>query len=138
MAIREIGKKTPGAWWESYGNEYPELQKFAICVLSLTCSSSGCERNLSAFEMVHTKRRNRLKQETMNDVFVMANAKLAQKQQFRRPPQELHLGDVSSTDEWIVEENGTPNDDVNVIEDDIDDVPPLEKIEEYLKNLDGT
>ncbi|MCI03732.1 hypothetical protein A2U01_0024773 [Trifolium medium] len=53
------------------------------------------------------------------------------------PPQELHLGDVSSDDEWIVEENGTPNDDVNVIEDDTDDVPPLEEIEEYLKNLDG-
>ncbi|XLR19537.1 hypothetical protein S83_047449, partial [Arachis hypogaea] len=32
-------------------DEHPELQKFAICVLSLTCSSSGCERNWSAFEM---------------------------------------------------------------------------------------
>jgi hypothetical protein len=70
----------------------------------------------------------------MNDVvFVMANAKLAKKKQFRRPPQELHLGDVSSDDEWIVEEN----DDDNVIGDDIDDVPPLDEIEEYLNNLDG-
>lgn len=55
MAIRAIGKKTPGAWWESYGDEYPELQKFAIRILSLTCSSSGCERNWSAFEMVRNK-----------------------------------------------------------------------------------
>ena len=38
-------KKTPAKWWDSYGDECPELQKFAIRVLSLTCSSSGCERN---------------------------------------------------------------------------------------------
>ncbi|XP_019420754.1 PREDICTED: uncharacterized protein LOC109330944 [Lupinus angustifolius] len=37
---------------ESYGDEHLELQNFAIRVLSLTCSSSGCERNWSAFEMV--------------------------------------------------------------------------------------
>ncbi|KAI5421405.1 hypothetical protein KIW84_045005 [Lathyrus oleraceus] len=35
-------------------------------------TSSGFERNWSAFEMVHTKKRNRLKQKTMNDlVYVM-------------------------------------------------------------------
>ncbi|KAL8162586.1 hypothetical protein V2J09_014075 [Rumex salicifolius] len=61
-------------WWDSYGNECPELKKFAIRVLSLTCSSSGCERNLSAFEMVHTKKRNRLAQEKLNDlVFVIVD-----------------------------------------------------------------
>jgi signal recognition particle subunit SEC65 len=38
-------KKTPAKWWDSYGDECPELQKFTIQVLSLTCSSSGCERN---------------------------------------------------------------------------------------------
>ncbi|CAL0314836.1 unnamed protein product [Lupinus luteus] len=37
---------------ESYGDEHPELQNFVICVLSLTCSSSNCERNWSVFEMV--------------------------------------------------------------------------------------
>ena len=30
----------------------PELQKFAIRVLSLTCSALGCERNWSTFELV--------------------------------------------------------------------------------------
>ena len=45
-------KKAPAKWWDSYGDECPELQKFAIRVLSLTCSSSGCERNWSVFEMV--------------------------------------------------------------------------------------
>lgn len=45
-------KKRPDEWWDSYGDDCPELQRFAIRILSLTCSSSGCERNWSAFEMV--------------------------------------------------------------------------------------
>jgi hypothetical protein len=45
-------KKTLAKLWDSYGNEGLDLQKFAIRVLSLTCSSSRCERNWSAFEMV--------------------------------------------------------------------------------------
>lgn len=54
IAQHALQTKTPAQWWESYGDECPELQKFAIRVLSLTCSSSGCERNWSAFEMVRT------------------------------------------------------------------------------------
>lgn len=47
-----IKTKTPEAWWDSYGFEYPELQDFATRILSLTCCSSGCERNWNAFDMV--------------------------------------------------------------------------------------
>nr|GEY31252.1 hypothetical protein [Tanacetum cinerariifolium] len=50
----------PGTWWMTYGNTTPVLQKMAIKILSLTTSSSGCERNWSAFEGIHTKKRNRL------------------------------------------------------------------------------
>lgn len=39
-------------WWSSFGSDTPVLQKFAIKILSLTCSSSGCERNWSVFEHV--------------------------------------------------------------------------------------
>jgi hypothetical protein len=39
-------------WWESYGRKHKELQWFALRVLGLTCSSSGCERNWSVFERV--------------------------------------------------------------------------------------
>ncbi|GKV19183.1 hypothetical protein SLEP1_g29475 [Rubroshorea leprosula] len=93
-------KKSPADWWESYGDEYPELQRFAIRILSLTCSSSGCERNWSAFEMVHTKRRNRLHQKKMNDlVFVMCNLKLKDKQVRKK----VELDDVSSDDEWLAD-----------------------------------
>ncbi|XP_020203984.2 uncharacterized protein LOC109789440 [Cajanus cajan] len=101
VASRKI--MLPAEWWDFYGDGCPELKKFAIRVLSLTCSSSGCERNWSSFEMVHTKRRNRLHQRKMNDlVYVMYNLKLKSKQVKRNlviPFDELH-----SDDEWITEE----------------------------------
>lgn len=52
FATYALETKTPTQWWESYGSGHPELQWFAMRVLSLTCSSSGCERNWSAFERV--------------------------------------------------------------------------------------
>lgn len=52
VAKRSRDVKTPVNWWDSYGDKTPELKRFAMRVLSLTCSSSGCERNWSAFEMV--------------------------------------------------------------------------------------
>ncbi|CAL5199978.1 unnamed protein product [Lathyrus oleraceus] len=102
IAMAALKTKTPTQWWESYGDEHLELPVFAICVLSLICSSSKCERNWNAFEMVHTKRRNRLKQNTMNDVvFVMTNSKLAKKKKNRKT-KEYKLSDIVSDNEWIV------------------------------------
>ncbi|XLS85759.1 hypothetical protein HN51_035925, partial [Arachis hypogaea] len=40
-----------GSKWDSYGDQHPELQQFAIHVLNLTCNASRCERNWSTFEM---------------------------------------------------------------------------------------
>ncbi|KAL6526240.1 hypothetical protein OROMI_029880 [Orobanche minor] len=42
--------RSPASWWERFGTQTPELMSFAIRVLSLTCSASGCERNWSTFE----------------------------------------------------------------------------------------
>jgi len=36
----------------AYGDQHSKLQRFATGVLSLTCSYSICELNLSAFQMV--------------------------------------------------------------------------------------
>lgn len=102
-----IKTKNPEAWWDSYGFEYPQLQDFATRILSLTCCSSGCERNRNAFDMFHTKRRNRLKQKKMNDVmFVMSNSKLAKRNQARKAI-EYTMDDLSSDDEWITEDDGS-------------------------------
>ncbi|XP_057446323.1 uncharacterized protein LOC130738365 [Lotus japonicus] len=104
---------TPAKWWEAYGDHCPELRNFAIRVLSLTCSSSGCERNWSAFEMVHTKKRNKLHQKKMNDlVYVMYNLKLKNKPKKRNVFASCSFEEVASDDEWITEEG----EDVNVNE----------------------
>ncbi|KAJ9566139.1 LOW QUALITY PROTEIN: hypothetical protein OSB04_002105 [Centaurea solstitialis] len=50
IAIKMRSNLAPAEWWAQYGAETPTLQKFAVKVLSLTCSSSGCECNWSVFE----------------------------------------------------------------------------------------
>lgn len=39
-------------WWGSFGGATPNLKKIPMRILSLTSSSSGCERNWSTFEGV--------------------------------------------------------------------------------------
>ncbi|CAL5392255.1 unnamed protein product [Camellia sinensis] len=50
VAIDSRAIRSPADWWIHFGSKTPELTKFAIRVLSLTCSASGCERNWSTFE----------------------------------------------------------------------------------------
>nr|XP_007153622.1 hypothetical protein PHAVU_003G051000g [Phaseolus vulgaris]ESW25616.1 hypothetical protein PHAVU_003G051000g [Phaseolus vulgaris] len=85
LAQLGLKTKTPSQWWESYVHE----------------------RNWSAFERVHTKKRNCLHQMTMNDVvFVMTNLRLTKKKDVRKT-KEYTIDDLSFDDEWNVEENET-------------------------------
>nr|GEY40995.1 hypothetical protein [Tanacetum cinerariifolium] len=43
-------KYDPALWWSMYGSSTPILKKITMRILSLTTSSSGCERNWSTFE----------------------------------------------------------------------------------------
>ncbi|XP_026383500.1 uncharacterized protein LOC113279002 [Papaver somniferum] len=63
---------------QSYGDSAPELQRVAVCILSATCSASGCERNWSIFE-----------QEGKGDSY-----------------DPICLSDEESDDEWITEKDG--------------------------------
>jgi hypothetical protein len=68
---------------ESVWRQAPILRKLAIRILGKTSSSSGCERNWSIFERVHTKRRNRLEHQRLNDlVYVAYNLHLQNKYNF--------------------------------------------------------
>ncbi|KAK1393881.1 hypothetical protein POM88_012937 [Heracleum sosnowskyi] len=58
MAIEQRKTKSPLDWWDAYGGRAIELQSFAKRIVGLCCSSSGCERNWSTFEFIHTKKRN--------------------------------------------------------------------------------
>jgi hypothetical protein len=93
-------------WWESFGSHCPQLQRFAIRVLSQPCSASGCERNWSVFEKIHTKRRNRLEQKRLNDlVFVQYNLRLRRNQLLNKRPDTdpIVLDDVDPTSDWVAE-----------------------------------
>ena len=94
-------------WWEQYGDDTPELKAFAVKVLGLTCSASACERNWSTYNQVHTKRRNRLNTQRMNDlVYIMYNKKLKQKfnkkSNLKENEDPLDVEYVMSNDEWTV------------------------------------
>eukprot|EP00253_Pinus_taeda_P036453 PITA_36453 len=95
----------PAHWWESFGGQCPQLQRFAIRVPSQTCSASGCERNWSVFERIHTKKRNRLEQKRLNDlVFVQYNLRLRNQMMSKsRDLDPIVLDDIDPTSEWVEE-----------------------------------
>ncbi|XP_052209902.1 uncharacterized protein LOC127813145 [Diospyros lotus] len=102
----------------------PTLQKFSIKILSLTCSSSGCERNWSVFENLHTKRRNRLNQLRLNDlVFVKYNRALRHRYQMRDTIDPIILTDIDENNEWLTKKLDEENDkdDETVFPNDVGD-----------------
>ncbi|XP_026396261.1 uncharacterized protein LOC113290888 [Papaver somniferum] len=97
-------------WWITFGGiDVPNLQKFAIRVLSLTCSASPCERIWSTFQNLHSKKRNRIKQQKLNDsVFIQYNKKLQRRyieiQQYNdddKANDPIFLEERDDNDEWL-------------------------------------
>ncbi len=76
-----VAKEMPAhTWWSSYGSETPELQSFAIKVLSQVIVALACERNWSTFEFIHNRKRNRLTfQRALDLVFVFSSLHLKEK-----------------------------------------------------------
>ncbi|KAF7153803.1 hypothetical protein RHSIM_Rhsim01G0126200 [Rhododendron simsii] len=92
----------PVGWWSNYGNHTPNLKRMATRILSLTSSSSGCERNWSTFEGIHTKKRNRLDATRLNNlVYVQFNAKLINNK--RKGKDVLRASEATHAQGWIVE-----------------------------------
>ncbi|XP_056847454.1 uncharacterized protein LOC108832155 [Raphanus sativus] len=82
------------------------LQRMAKRILSLTTSSSRCERAWSSFEGIHTKKRNRLSTTRMNNlVFVQFNTRLLnkRKRQKEKNIDVLIADDAIHAQEWLVE-----------------------------------
>ncbi|XP_010490147.1 PREDICTED: uncharacterized protein LOC104767878 [Camelina sativa] len=103
MAKRQRKLKAPAEWWSSYGGSTPTLRDFAVKVLSLTCSATGCERNWSVFQHLHTKKRNRLAQERLNDlVFVKYNRTLQRLYKLKDTIDPIILEDIDDCNEWLV------------------------------------
>ncbi|XP_050102879.1 uncharacterized protein LOC126582742 [Malus sylvestris] len=122
MAMQTRKKRTPTAWRERFGHKTPELKKFAVRVLSLTCSASGCERNWSTFSMIHTKRRNRLEHKRLNALaYVKYNLALQQRsKKMREKYDPIVVEEIASDDEWITEiEDPVLPEDLTWLEDEL-------------------
>ncbi|KAH6796937.1 hAT dimerization domain-containing protein / transposase-like protein [Perilla frutescens var. hirtella] len=99
VAIRNRTKKSPVLFWINK----PNLKSFAIKVLSLTCSATGCERNWSVFEHLHTKKRNRLSQARLNDlVYVKYNRALQRRYKRKDIINPILLEEIDDSNEWLM------------------------------------
>ncbi|XP_020265549.1 uncharacterized protein LOC109841094 [Asparagus officinalis] len=123
IAIRNREKKSPADWWDSYGAAAPILQKLTIRILSLTCSSSGCERNWSTFEQIHTKKRNRLDHNRLQDlVFCKYNQALKERFDCRDIVDPIKLTDIDESNEWLLGQFGEGDNAENDLVDEEDDL----------------
>ncbi|XP_019178097.1 PREDICTED: uncharacterized protein LOC109173320 [Ipomoea nil] len=95
----------PAMWWSTFGVGTPNLKRLAMKILSLTSSSSGCERNWSIFEKVHTKKkRNKVESNRLNNlVIVQFNANLMNKRKKEKNVELLLANDASFAQDWIVD-----------------------------------
>ncbi|CAD6220557.1 unnamed protein product [Miscanthus lutarioriparius] len=81
----------------------------ATRILSLTSSSSGCERNWSGFEGVHTKKRNRLTTACLNKlVYIQFNSKLINKKEKIKSKKisDVFLSNDTTEAQGFLHENG--------------------------------
>ncbi|XP_010461197.1 PREDICTED: uncharacterized protein LOC104741953 [Camelina sativa] len=128
LAIRGCEQNTdkfePGNWWSTYGTGVPNLFKLAMRILTLTSSSSGCQRNWSTFEEIHKSERNRLDVDQMNSlVYVQFNSKLFNKRKRIKEDNADVLvdGDDEDVEEWFMELDGEGEE--NELIEDGDDHP---------------
>lgn len=100
----------PDEWWRLFGHSAPNLQKLAIRILSQTSSSSGCERNWSVFERIHTKKRNRLEHQRFNDlVYIHYNLRLKNRHFNNMENYDpVDIESIDKTEFWIVEDEEEP------------------------------
>ncbi|KAL9660590.1 hypothetical protein QQ045_025407 [Rhodiola kirilowii] len=122
-AIHDRNTVMPDQWWESYGCDAPNLQKLAIRILSQTCSSSGYERNWSVFEHIHSKKRNRLEHQKLNDlVYVRYNLRLQQRKQLRHQNYDpINIETLDDHSDWVMEESPPylTNEEVDALRNDL-------------------
>ncbi|XP_073046060.1 uncharacterized protein [Primulina eburnea] len=111
LAIDSSKSMQPDEWWRVFGCSAPNIQNLAIKILSQTSSSSGCERNWSVFERIHTKKRNRLEHQRLNDL-VLDNQMNCQ--------DPIDYESIDKTDFWVMEEeeeNSSPILDIDELDD---------------------
>ncbi|KAJ9688880.1 hypothetical protein PVL29_014498 [Vitis rotundifolia] len=103
LAVRTRKTRAPAEWWAAYGASAPNLQKFAMKILNLTCSASGYEQNWNIFENIHSKRRNRLHHQRLNDlVYIKYNRALKRRYNERNTIDPISLKAIDDSNEWLI------------------------------------
>ncbi|KAI0524227.1 hypothetical protein KFK09_003591 [Dendrobium nobile] len=138
IALTMPKEMQPDEWWKMFGSSAPNLQKVAIRILSQTSSSSGCERNWSVFEQIHSKRRNYLEHQRLNDlVYVRYNLNLKNRFQLKKRHYDpLNYTCVEMVDFWILEDEATPELDLQDLENEIYKVDAIPVVEEQNISFD--
>ncbi|KAI3929159.1 hypothetical protein MKX01_006395 [Papaver californicum] len=102
-AVDQRAKLAPAKWWSLYGGECPELQRFAIRILSQTCTGAlryGLKRRLT--EELHMKRRNCFEQKRLTELtFVHHNLRLQNLLASNSDYTDIFLEPIDPMDEWI-------------------------------------
>ena len=98
------------------GISKPALAAVAKRVTSMVSSAGACERNWSAYDFIHSKKRNKLTAQKANDsVFIFSNLRLMTK--FRDP---------ENFAEWVQEIDEEQQEALLGSQDDEDFVPAFE------------
>ncbi|XLS60769.1 hypothetical protein HN51_014997, partial [Arachis hypogaea] len=110
-----------GEWWRLHSRSAPNLQKMAIRLLHQTSSSSGCERNWSLFEQIHSKRRNRLERQRLSDIiYVTYNLRLQSRLHRKKKNYDpIDIESIDIVDFWVMADEDDPeftNGDIEGIE----------------------
>ncbi|KAI0498719.1 hypothetical protein KFK09_019609 [Dendrobium nobile] len=80
VAIRGRETLSPATWWSLYASDYPDLQRFAIRILSQTCTIMTSQKILFKNEYIQIKYTNKLEIERMKDLtFVRYNLHFLQR-----------------------------------------------------------
>ncbi|KAK1434207.1 hypothetical protein QVD17_11126 [Tagetes erecta] len=125
LSFSSLKSTRPDEWWKLFGGDAPELQKFAIRILSQTASSFGCERNWSVFEKIHTKKRIRLEHQRLTDiVYVYYNLRLQNRlKNDKRFYDPLDYENIDKTEFWVVDEEAKGELDYDELEKMLDEEP---------------
>ncbi|XP_052107488.1 uncharacterized protein LOC127740515 [Arachis duranensis] len=78
-----------------------------VRILSQASASSGCERNWSLFDQIHTARRNRLEHDRLSDiVYVTYNLRLKSRKRRKQKSQydPIDIETIDKVDFWVTEE----------------------------------
>ncbi|XP_024009284.1 uncharacterized protein LOC112084392 [Eutrema salsugineum] len=130
MALNCRKTTRPDEWWKLFGCDIPDLQKLAIRILSQTATSSGCERNWSVFERIHTKKRNRPEHQRLNDlVYVHYNLRLQNRSKRSRSYDPVDYESIDKTEFWIVEEEEEGELDFSELQDKLLEEYPKDDLE---------